>query len=83
MARLPRPAIARASYVGKVRTHLFKISIDPDVNMFKEIKEKGLKSTFTKGFITVEFACLSCHKSQDKAWSIEHAKGFHERHKPN
>lgn len=83
MARLSKPAIARASYVGKVRTHLFKISVDADVDMFKEIKEKGLKSTFTKDFVTVEFACLSCHKSQDKAWSIEHAKDFHKQHKSN
>ena len=77
MAKVPKSAISRASYIGKVRKHLFKINTTAEVSMFMTIEEEGKKSTFTKGFITVEFACLSCHGSQDKTWASKHAKGFH------
>ena len=69
--------IERASYIGDVRKHLFKINTDPEAEMFTVIEEKSYKSIFAKGFVTVEFACLSCHGSRDKAWAAKHAVGFH------
>lgn len=77
MPKVSKSAISVASYVGDVRTHIFKINTDPAADMFKTIEEKGKKSTFAKGFVTVEYACLSCHGSRDKAWAANAAKGFH------
>ncbi len=77
MPRISQKAISRVSYIGEVRSHLFKINVDPDAEMFKTIEEDGRQSTFTKGFITVDYVCLTCHGSRDKAWAVENAKGFH------
>ena len=30
-------------------------------SLFEEIEDKGKKSTFTKGFVTVEYTCPGCH----------------------
>ncbi|PLX91018.1 MAG: hypothetical protein C0619_08390 [Desulfuromonas sp.] len=77
MPKASKSAIKVASYTGDVRTHLFKINTDKDADMFKTIEENGKKSTFAKGFVTVEYACLSCHASRDKAWAAKKAKKFH------
>jgi hypothetical protein len=82
MPRVSKSAISRTSYMGEVRTHLFKINTDPNANMFKEIEENGKKSIFTKGFVTVDFVCLSCHGSRDKAWAVMNAKEFHKKKLP-
>ena len=77
MPKATKSAISVASYTGDVRTHIFRINTDKDADMFETIEEKGKKSTFAKGFVTVEYACLSCHASRDKAWAAEQARGFH------
>jgi len=77
MPRASKSAIRVATYTGDVRTHIFKISTDPNASMFKTVEEKGKKSTFAKGFVTVEYACLGCHGARDKAWAAKNAKGFH------
>ncbi len=77
MPRISRQAISRVSYIGEVRSHLFKINVDPDADMFKAIEENGRESIFTKGFVTVDYVCLTCHGSRDKAWAVENAKDFH------
>ena len=77
MPKASKSAISVASYTGDVRTHIFEINTAADADMFKTIEEKGQKSTFAKNFVTVEYACLSCHGSRDKAWAAGKAKGFH------
>ena len=77
MPKASKSAISVASYIGDVRTHIFKINTDPNANMFKTVEEKGKKSTFAQGYLTVEYACLSCHASRDKNWAASKAKGFH------
>lgn len=79
MPKASKSAISLASYTGDVRTHIMKINTDPDANMFKEVEEKGKKSLFAKGFVTVEYACLSCHASRDKAWAAKNAKNYHDK----
>lgn len=78
MAGIPKQAIARASYIGNVRTHLFRINVDAQANMFKTIEEKGRTSLFTEDFIALEFACLSCHEEKNKEWALQQAKGLHD-----
>ena len=77
MPKASKSAIKVATYIGDVRTHIFKINTDPDADMFKVVEEKGKKSTFAKGFVTVDFTCLSCHGSRDRAWAAKNAKDFH------
>jgi hypothetical protein len=45
--------------------------------MLKEIEKNGKKSTFAKNFVTLEYACLSCHANRDAEWASKNAKGFH------
>ena len=58
--------------------HFIKESIVERIKLqLKEVEEKGKKSTFAQNFVTVEYACLSCHASRDKEWAAKSAKGFH------
>ncbi|RME63258.1 MAG: hypothetical protein D6778_09865, partial [Nitrospirae bacterium] len=77
MPKATKSAVKFGPYEGDVRTHLFKINTSADANMFYT---KGSK-TFAKGFVTVEFACLGCHKNKDKNWASRMATGVHTRGK--
>lgn len=58
-------------YQGDVRTHLFRINTDPEASMFSE------DGTTAKDFVTLDFACLSCHLQRDMEWAAENAEGIH------
>lgn len=73
MPEATKSAIKKAKYKGDVMTHLFKINLDPNAKMFFQ---KGKKS-FASGFLTVEYACLTCHGEKDRAWAIKTGKGVH------
>lgn len=79
MPKATKSAISVASYTGDVRTHIFKINTAADANMFKEVEEKGKKSTFAQGFVTVEYTCLGCHGSRDKEWASQKAMNYHDQ----
>jgi formate-dependent nitrite reductase cytochrome c552 subunit len=71
MPKATKSAINISKYEGDIRTHLFKINIDPDAKMFTE------DGKFANGFITLEFACLGCHPAASKEWALRYAKGIH------
>lgn len=77
MPKAGKSAISVASYTGDVRTHIYKINTAADAEMFKEVEEDGKKSLFAQSYVTVEYACLSCHGSRDKDWAAKNAKNFH------
>ncbi len=77
MPKASKSAISVATYTGDVRTHIFRINTAVDADMFKVIEESGKKSTFAKGFVTVDYVCLGCHGSRDKAWASKNAKKIH------
>lgn len=79
MPKATKSAISVASYTGDIRTHIFKINTDANADMFMEITEKGKSSLFAKGFLTVEYACLSCHGGRDKAWAAKNARNLHDK----
>lgn len=62
-------------YVGDIKTHIFKISLGPDDQMFTP------GGRFATGKLTADFACLSCHAGRDKAWATANARGIHTRGK--
>ncbi len=72
-----KSAIKINRFTGDVRTHLFKINVDPNANMFVTEEKDGKKSTYAKGFVTLDYVCLSCHMSRDKQWAAKEAKKVH------
>ncbi len=76
-AKVSKSAISLNSYMGDVRTHIVKINTDPKAEMFYDVEKDGKKSTYAKGFITLDYACLGCHGSKDREWAAKNAKGFH------
>jgi hypothetical protein len=70
-----RSAESFGTYVGDIKTHLFKISLGSNDEMFTP------DGKFATGKLTADFACLSCHASRDKAWAVAQAKGIHRRGK--
>lgn len=85
-----KSAVAKGKYEADIRAHLFKINIDPKAEMFyKEPKldnkgnivigkdGKPELNEFAREFVTMEFACLNCHRNKDKGWAISKAKGIH------
>lgn len=71
MPSASKSAVKRSTYEGDVRTHLFKINTAPDAKMFTA------DGKYANGYLTVEFACLGCHKDKDKNWALKYAKGIH------
>jgi hypothetical protein len=66
-----------AKFTGDVKEHLFKINSDPNAKMFSDDGKLAM------GYITLDFACLSCHTGKDKAWASTYAKdGLHKYVKP-
>jgi hypothetical protein len=60
-------------FVGDIKTHIFKISLGPNDQMFTP------DGKFATGKLTADFACLSCHAGRDKTWAVAQAKGIHGR----
>jgi len=50
---------------------LFTINLDPAAEMFTPAGK------FPKGYLTVDFACLSCHKNVERGWILEKTSGHH------
>lgn len=77
MPEATKSAISKGKYEGDIRTHLFKISTDAGSNMFYTVEEKGKKNAYAKDFVSLDFACLNCHKNKDVKWAASKAKGIH------
>ena len=58
-------------------THIFKINTDPKANMFGTKEKAGKKSSYAKGFVTLDFVCLGCHQARDINWAAENANNIH------
>jgi len=71
MPKAAKSAVKFATYEGDVRSHLFTINLDPEAEMFT------VDGKLAQGYLTVEYACLSCHKDMDKEWALEEAKQVH------
>ena len=71
MPTAAKSAVSTARWQGDVKSHLFKINIDPDAKMFTD------DGMWAKGYLTLEFACLKCHMDQSAEWAAGHAKEAH------
>jgi len=61
-----------ARFKGDVKTHLFRINIDPNAEFFDDTGK------YAKGYMTLEWTCLKCHDDENKAWATKYAKDIHE-----
>ena len=77
MPKATKSATAQNIYQADIRTHLFKINTSKNVDMFYKKKIKGKDKSFSRNFITLEFACISCHKNKNIDWASSSAKGIH------
>ena len=77
MPKATKSAVAMNKYTGDMRTHIFKINTDPKANMFATKEKKGKKSSYAKGFVTLDFVCLGCHQSRDVNWAAKNAGKIH------
>ncbi len=71
MPKATKSAVKIAKYEADVKTHLFRINIDAGASMFTE------DGKFAKNFVTLDFACLNCHKDRDVKWAAGLAKRAH------
>jgi hypothetical protein len=63
MARAGKSARSVHDFEGDIRTHIFRINSDPVGRDAMFYEESG--KTFSKGFVTLDFACYGCHKDPD------------------
>ncbi len=71
MARATLSGQILGPYQADTRTHLFRINTDPDASMFsKDGSQAG-------NFVTLDFACLSCHLQKDINWAAANAANIH------
>lgn len=71
MPYMSKSAVSLRKYVGDVRTHIFKINLDAAAKPFKNGGSEA------RGFVTSEFACLSCHYDRDKNWAATYKGVIH------
>jgi len=71
MAKAAKSAVAVGTYEGDVRSHLFRINTAADAEMFTP------DGTLANGYLTLEYTCLTCHSSKDKAWAATYAGSVH------
>lgn len=63
--------------MGDVRTHIFRITTDPEWPLFtKDGKYVNLDDD-GKAFITLDRSCLTCHTDKTFEWAKENAKKVH------
>lgn len=78
MSRMPAATKSVESfgkYIGDIKIHIVKIDTRADAGML------SADGKFATAIMTVDFACLRCHGSRDKAWAANNARGIHTRGK--
>lgn len=64
---------------GDLRSHIFRISPDPDWNMFTDDGRFVRTDAENRASLTLDFTCLTCHTGKNKAWAAKNAKRIHGR----
>ena len=63
MGRATKSARAVGEFEGDVRTHIFWINTDPVGREAMFVNEDG--QNFAQAFVTLDYACYSCHKDEN------------------
>ena len=62
---------------GDIRTHIFRISDDPDWKMFTDDGKYVRLDADGKAHLELKYVCLTCHTSHDVAWAAQNAEAVH------
>ena len=62
---------------GDVRSHINRISTDPTWTMFTDDGQYVRVDADQNAYLTVDYACLSCHTDKDMTWALNSAKRVH------
>lgn len=71
MPKADKSATASGPYEGDLRSHLCRINIDPNAEMFTS------DGHYANGYLTLEYTCLTCHSDKDKTWAANNAVRIH------
>ena len=74
-----KSAEALGTFKGDIRTHLFRINIDPDMPMFTEDGAFVQLDADGQGAADLNFACAVCHTDKGMGWIAGKAKNFHQK----
>ena len=77
MPKMVKSAVAKSKLEGDIRAHIFRINVHPNDRPFYSRKIKGKKASFASNFVSLDFACLNCHKDRSLKWAGKHARGIH------
>lgn len=77
LPRATKSAVAATDFEGDIRTHLFYINTDPQAKQFYEVMEGDKKKTYSNKYVTLDFACLNCHKNKSRKWAAKYTKNIH------
>ncbi len=62
---------------GDVRGHIFRIATDPEWEMFTGDNKYVRKDIDRRAYVTVDYACMSCHRDKDRKWALKSAAAVH------
>jgi hypothetical protein len=62
---------------GDMRSHMQRISTDPRWKMFTDDGKFVRVDSNNKAYLTLDYACMSCHTTKDMAWAMTQAKRIH------
>jgi len=68
MPKSVKSAVNTSPYMADVSTHLFRINTSTDSEFIYVNKENG--NEYANPYITLEYACLTCHGDKDKSWAV-------------
>jgi len=63
---------------GDIRAHIFRIKGDAGWNMFTDDGAYVRLDDAGKAHLAMEYTCLTCHTSKNKAWAADNARAIHE-----
>jgi len=63
--------------LGDLRTHIHRISTEPNWKMFTDDGKFVRKDSEGRAHLTVDHVCLSCHMEANKDWALKHSNRIH------
>ncbi len=62
---------------GDIRSHIFRIATDAKWKMFTDDGQFVRIDQKKRAYLTVDFACLTCHVTRDKEWALSTVAKIH------
>ncbi len=62
---------------GDLRTHIFRLTTDTTWNIFTDDGKWVRKDSLGNAYMTLDFACLTCHTDETMSWAAKNAEAVH------